>query len=433
MSYSTQKRGIGDPACPVCDGMGYVTYNVPDDHADFGRMFTCQCREVEHSQQQMDRLRKIGGLEALSEKRLDTFNTQGMGMTDMEQSSLQNAFAIAAAYAENPSGWLVLRGGYGVGKTHLAAAIANRQLELGHKAVFVSVPDLLDYLRATYRGGNEGYDERFAQIRNAKLLVLDDLGMESPTSWAIEKLYQIFNHRYNSRLATVITTNHDLEELELRLRSRLSDPDITQIVYVRARDYRMGSGSSGHSDLSSLGLFRDKSFDNFDPQRSGLSREQQDNLVKAYEIAIQYAENPYRWLAIIGGYGSGKTHLAAAIANARQDMGDTVLFITVPDLLDHLRATYAPNSPVSYDKRLSEIRSAPLLVLDDLGTESATPWAREKLYQVFNYRYAASLPTVITTVYELRLLDERLASRLQDPERCRVFALRASPYRGNGA
>ncbi len=40
---------------------------------------------------------------------------------------------------------------------------------------------------------------------------------------------------------------------------------------------------------------------------------------------------------------------------------------------------------------------APLLILDDLGTESATAWAREKLYQLFNYRYNARLATVITS------------------------------------
>ena len=77
-------------------------------------------------------------------------------------------------------------------------------------------------------------------------------------------------HVESQRPVTTESEVHDLEELELRLRSRLSDPDVTQMVYVRARDYRMGSGSSGHSDLSSLSLFREKSFDNFDPQRSGL-------------------------------------------------------------------------------------------------------------------------------------------------------------------
>ena len=93
----------------------------------------------------------------------------------------------------------------------------------------------------------------------------------------------------------------------------------------------------------------------------------------------------------MGGYGSGKTHLAAAIANYRAGLGDPPLFIMVPDLLDHLRATFSPNSNVAFDRRFDEIRTAPLLVLDDLGTQSMTPWVKEKLYQLFNYRYNAEL------------------------------------------
>ncbi len=56
--------------------------------------------------------------------------------------------------------------------------------------------------------------------------------------------------------------------------------------------------------------------------------------------------------------------------------------MVVPDLLDHLRATFSPSSTVSLDRRFEEVRTTPLLILDDLGTQSATPWAREKLYQI---------------------------------------------------
>lgn len=104
----------------------------------------------------------------------------------------------------------------------------------------------------------------------------------------------------------------------------------------------------------------------------------------------------------MGGYASGKTHLAAAIANYRLNTGDSPMFVVVPDLLDHLRATFNPNSAIPYDKLFNQVRSARLLILDDLGTQSATPWAMEKLYQIINHRYEAELPTVITTSSELK-------------------------------
>jgi len=155
------------------------------------------------------------------------------------------------------------------------------------------------------------------------------------------------------------------------------------------------------------------------------------SLQKALKVAHSYAERPKGWLVFMGSYGSGKTHLAAAIANYRARLGDPPLFIMVPDLLDHLRATFSPNSSVAFDRRFDEIRTAPLLILDDLGTQSMTPWVREKLYQLFNYRYNAELPTVITTSDSMDEMDARIRSRLLDGKLCTVYALNVPSYHGN--
>ena len=55
-------------------------------------------------------------------------------------------------------------------------------------------------------------------------------------------------------------------------------------------------------------------------------------------------------------------------------------------------------------------------MIDDLGTQNATPWAQEKLYQIFNYRYVNRLPTVVTTNQPLEEIEGRIHSRLRDPE-----------------
>lgn len=101
----------------------------------------------------------------------------------------------------------------------------------------------------------------------------------------------------------------------------------------------------------------------------------------------------------------------------------------VPDLLDHLRATFDPRSNISYDRRFDEIRTTSLLVLDDLGAQSTTPWAKEKLHQLFNHRYNAELPTVITVAVEmLELIDERLIVRLHDKRLCSICEIMAPAY-----
>ena len=375
---------------------------------------------------------KLSQLGPLAECTFDTFMATGHGLTPIKQRNLKLAFDACQTYAQAPNGWLVLKGGYGCGKTHLAAAIANHRLNLGHPVLFINTPDLLDHLRAAYSPHAETtYDERFEQVRNASLLVLDDLGTQSNTEWAQEKLYQIFNHRYNMRLPTVITTNEELESIEIRIQSRMVDPSLTQIVHIAAPDFRRAGVAQDQSDLSTLNLHMDKTLDNFSLRENELPRAQSENLRRALETARTFAENPRDWLVFNSvGYGNGKTHLAAAIANHAARGGEAVLFVLVPDLLDHLRASFNPASGVRYDQRFDEVKKAPLLVLDDLGTESATAWAREKLYQLFNYRYNARLPTVITTATPIDEIDPRLATRMLDGSRCTFFVLEVPSFRG---
>ena len=406
--------------------------DVPPSHSSFGRAVICSCRNVEREMARMDNLLKLSQLGALQNCIFDSFMPEGLGMTPQKQRNLKMAYDRVLAYAQDPQGWLVLKGGYGCGKTHLAAAVANYRLALGHTALFVSTPDLLDHLRASF-GPNAvtSYDKRFEQIRNTPLLILDDLGSQSNSEWAQEKLYQIFNYRYNAHLPTIITTNEDLESIEIRIRSRMVDPGLVQIITILAPDFRRAGVDQDQSDLSSLSLHGDKTLDNFDLRERELPKGQAENLRRALETAREFAANPTDWLVFNSvGYGNGKTHLAAAIANHVTNQGDSVLFIVVPDLLDHLRATFNPASGMRLDKRFDEVKTAPLLVLDDLGTESATAWAREKLYQLFNYRYNARLSTVITTATPVDELDPRLATRMLDGSRCTFFLIEAPSYRG---
>jgi len=126
---------------------------------------------------------------------------------------------------------------------------------------------------------------------------------------------------------------------------------------------------------------------------------------------------------LAGPSGCGKTHLAAAIANERIKQGQPALYKTVPDLLDDLRAGFNPEHGVPYDQTFDIVRNAPLLILDDFGVHSSTPWAQEKLDQLIDYRYSQQLPTVITTGDAVEQFDERLQTRLTDSSLCRLYRL----------
>ena len=407
--------------------------DVPVGHPRFGRLEICICRQRDVSQQVREHLYSLSHLDELKELTFKTFQPRGkVGLGEKQANSLEMAFNQANHYARNLSGWLLLQGGYGCGKTHLAAAIANFAVGMGVPTLFLTVPDLLDMLRFSYDSEDTTFEDRFNEIRNASLLVLDDFGTQNATGWAQEKLFQIINYRYINKLPLVVTTNLSLDEIEPRFRSRLSDRELVSEVRINAPDYRRPLDDTGHPELSSLSLMTRKTFGSFEDRTSeGLQPDEIKSMQKALKAAHAFAEKPKGWLVFMGGYGSGKTHLAAAIANYRAGLGDPPLFIMVPDLLDHLRATFSPNSSVAFDRRFDEIRMAPLLILDDLGTQSMTPWVREKLYQLFNYRYNAELPTVITTSDSLDEMDPRIRSRLLDGKLCSIYAITVPGYHGN--
>ena len=287
------------------------------------------------------------------------------------------------------------------------------------------VPDLLDHLRATFGPNSEvTYDELFEQVRNVPLLILDDLGAQKSSPWATEKLFQVLNHRYNFQLPTVITTNEPLDRLDESLQSRLTNPEISKVIEVERRSSVLSA-----MDGLRLSIPARMTFETFRPSGRNLKGEAQINLETAFRVALSFAESLDGWLVLLGNPGCGKTHLAASIANYHRNSGKESLFILVPDLLDHLRFTYDPNSTITYDQLFNKVRTVSLLVLDDYGEHATTAWAEEKLYQIINYRYNGRLPTVITTSLSLDDMDERISSRLADPALTTFHSIDVPDYR----
>jgi len=353
---------------------------------------------------------------------------QGRSGHTRSQELFGRACQAAVAFANEPEGWLVLSGSSGSGKTHLAAAIVNERIRQGHPAFYITAPDLLDRIRASFGPDSEmPYDEFFDNVRNTPLLVLDDLGVQSGTPWAKEKLDQLLTSRFNNELPTVIVAITPVEQMDDRLRTRLTDPRLCQ-VYVLEEELR----SSEYGWGPEFELQKKMNFINY-KRRTDLSLEQQDNMDEAYRNAFDFAKNPDGWLVLMGLTGCGKTHLAAAIVNYRYEIGKPALFVVVPDFLDHLRSTFSPESRVSYDQLFESVKTAPLLVLDDFGEQSTNPWVTEKLYQLINYRYNSRLPTVITTRYSLdeimEEVDSSISSRLMDRQISVTFNINVPDYR----
>ena len=184
---------------------------------------------------------KLGKIDQsmLNRMNLNNFNIQIPNATQKQKTNIKWALQAAKNFTKDPERWLTLIGDTGVGKTHLAVAIANDQIQKGVPVFFAFVPELLDYLRYTFSPTNPTtYDEIFENVKNSELLILDDLGREHTTPWAADKLYQIIVHRYNSRLPTVITAISDLNQIESPISSRIKDPSVSQLIEIDAPDYR---------------------------------------------------------------------------------------------------------------------------------------------------------------------------------------------------
>jgi DNA replication protein DnaC len=254
----TQQTGRPDdglPACTTCNNLRRVRVPpaAPGPNGELSRLDWCpDCGHLARRQHRLTVYRrKRDRIEKYSQKigryACQTFETFNQRQEEKSTALVRKAYQAALAFSQAPQGWLVLYGPKGTGKSHLAAAIANHLETLPEDerplVMFLTAPDLLDLLRSGYRAGD--YDELLTLCREVDLLILDDLGVEQGTDWATEKLFQIVNYRYQTELPTVVVTNHRLEELESRIRDRLSDDDLCTKFQIVAPTYRQRSSAPG--------------------------------------------------------------------------------------------------------------------------------------------------------------------------------------------
>jgi len=148
-----------------------------------------------------------------------------------------------------------------------------------------------------------------------------------------------------------------------------------------------------------MGRYQEKTFDSYLPQNDKQKR------IKSFCQA--YAQSLNGWVMLHGKGGSytgtGKSHLAAAIANVASASGTGVEYATVPDLLGHILSNWERT-----EERVTKLMRVGLLILDDAGQEvvrgGGVDQFGEKFFRVLNYRDMEGMPIIITSNYTLNEL-----------------------------
>lgn len=227
----------------VCQGMGYVRMPVEPGHPLFGKAVPCPCKQDAVKRVRAEAMQRRSGLSKNALERF-TFDSFRPGFAVVPEgadgsvvwSETDRAKAACQAWAERPVGWLVLSGVRGCGKTHLAVAVAGRQLAASRPVYYGTATQMLNVLRGSYE--QNAHESYIRDLQRVDVLIVDELGGERRTDWSEEQLFDVLDHRYIERNPVMLCTNAAPGDgsIQARLASRMregvdrSDGFVTEVV-----------------------------------------------------------------------------------------------------------------------------------------------------------------------------------------------------------
>lgn len=209
--------------CGKCHTRRQSEIKMPDFETGEERLVkvpvSCKCRKEEEDrrrkrEEEEKELRVIESLkrQSLMDERLSDASFSNFVETEKNKRNLKLCRRYAEHFDEmfEKNQGLLFYGGVGTGKTFAAACIANYLLSRRVSVVMTSFVKLLE----TMQGFNDEEDKLIAKLNRAKLLIIDDLGAERSTDYALEKVYSIVDSRYRAQKPLILTTNLSMDEMK---------------------------------------------------------------------------------------------------------------------------------------------------------------------------------------------------------------------------
>jgi DNA replication protein DnaC len=221
-------------------GLDYLYANFSPDNIEYER---CTCKKAQEYWRKKDEkdyeIAKRNHFREVINK-IYKQNYIGMKFQNLNfenfNSNSENELAIAIAkdyvnknIKSKCTNGLIIMGESGVGKTHLAASIANKLIENDKIVLMGRLTTLLDMIKETFKDNTKSENELIELYSNADMIIIDDLGTEKISNWTLEKLYTIIENRNENRLPIIITTRFDKQGLIERF-SQSQDEQLVEAI-----------------------------------------------------------------------------------------------------------------------------------------------------------------------------------------------------------
>ena len=139
------------------------------------------------------------------------------------------------------------------------------------------------------------------------------------------------------------------------------------------------------------------------------------NVMEAVNAVRELSRNGYGWVTLWGDFGVAKSLiLRVAVAEKLRD-GRMAAFVSMTEILDDLRASYDKEQPDGEaTARLAKWKNIPFLAVDEVDKINQTPWAKEKQFEIFNYRYQTAIRMQTVTLFAANQSPTQIGGALGD-------------------